>query len=160
MNFSIIAAIDLNFGIGKDGQLLAHLPEDLKRFKKITIGHTVIMGRKTFESLPNGPLPGRKNIILSTKLEAVKNAIICPNLHCVFEHCDKQNENFIIGGSQIYKLFLPFVDKFYLTIIQHVFEADSFFPKINFANYQKVCFSYHRRDSKNKYDFSFVILKK
>ena len=132
MSFSIIAAVAENYAIGKDNDLLCHLPGDLKRFKQITSGNTVIMGRKTFLSLPNGALPNRRNIVISRSQNLnFKNVEIVASIGEAIKICDADKENFIIGGGEIYKQFLPFVDKIYLTKIHAVFDGDTFFPELN-----------------------------
>ncbi|MBQ4061749.1 MAG: dihydrofolate reductase [Christensenellaceae bacterium] len=126
-----ILAADLNFGIGKNNELLAHIPEDLKRFKSITMGKPVIMGRKTYESLPGKkPLPGRENIILSRTLESAEGFIVVNSKEELFSILKDPDEAFVIGGGEIYKLLLPYCTDIYLTVIEHIFDADTFFPNI------------------------------
>jgi dihydrofolate reductase len=136
---SIIAAIDLNHAICKDGKLLCHLPNDLKRFKKLTTGKTVIMGRKTWDSLPEKfkPLPKRENVILTKRYRDNYNSIINGQLvyfynnleDAINKHTINGEEVFIIGGQSIYEQTIDIADKLYLTQIYHKFEnADTFFP--------------------------------
>ena len=133
MNLSIIAAVAENNAIGKDNDLLVYLSEDLKRFKKLTTGHGIVMGRKTFESLPNGALPNRKNIVLTgNKDYKAKDCIIVHSL----EEAIQQEENgeglFIIGGASVYQLFIAYAERLYITQIHKSFpEADTFFPEIS-----------------------------
>lgn len=140
MSFSIIVARDLNNGIGKDNKLLFHIKEDMKRFKDLTTNHIVIMGRKTKESLPKGHLPNRINIVLSKHccrrqypiLDDTKDmdSLItsCSNIDTLINtYKDSEEEVFIIGGSSIYKQFLPYCDKIYLTRINSIKDSDSFF---------------------------------
>ena len=115
MNISMIVAVDSNGGIGKDNKLLWHIPGDLKRFKEITTGKTVVMGRKTFESLPfkNG-LPNRKNICLTrTPKDSIENVTYINDINIILNNSEE--EIFIIGGAEIYKLFMPYCNKLYLT---------------------------------------------
>jgi len=136
MSYSIIVAIAENNAIGANNDLLWHIPEDLKRFKKITTGHTIIMGKKTFESLPNGPLPNRRNIVISDiKNDCVEGCIVVDSIQNAMEACNPNEENFIIGGGSIYKQFLDIADKIYLTKVHRNYAADVFFPKIDFNNW-------------------------
>lgn len=155
---SIIVALAENGAIGKQQQLLCHLPEDLKRFKKITVGHPVIMGRKTFESLPNGALPNRMNIVL-TRSERVSfaGAVTCDSLEKALKLCKEEDEVFVIGGAAVYKSVLERADKLYLTRIHHSFEeADTFFPEIEEADWVEVEKVYFPSDEKHAYAYSFV----
>lgn len=137
MSFTIIVAIAKNNAIGKDNELLWHISGDLKRFKNITSGNTVIMGRRTFFSLPNGALPNRRNIVITDCPEDY-----CPGAEKVssieesMTICDSEKENFIIGGGMIYKQFLPIANKIYLTIVDRDYAADVFFPEINYDDWE------------------------
>lgn len=132
MNFSIIVAISENYAIGKNNNLLCHISGDLKRFKQITTGHTIIMGKNTFLSLPNGALPNRRNIVISSKKNNDYNGVeVVNSIEKAIEIADKDKENFIIGGGTIYKQFMPYVNKIYLTKIHEIFDADVFFPEID-----------------------------
>ena len=139
MTISIIAAIAENNVIGKDNDLIWHISEDLKRFKKLTSGHTIIMGRKTYESLPFKPLPNRKNIILSGKTDLkFKGAIVVTGIEDALKKCDGEEEIFICGGATIYKYFLPVSDKMYITKVYKEFEGDTFFPEINLDEWELI----------------------
>ncbi len=128
---SIIVAIAENNAIGKDNDLLYHIPGDLPRFKKITSGHSVIMGRNTYLSLPNGALPNRKNIVISDNLkDCFDGCIIVHSIEEAIEKCMGETEVFVIGGGMIYKQFMPIADKIYLTKVHEKPEADTFFPEI------------------------------
>lgn len=130
---SFIVAIAQNNAIGCENRLLWHIPSDLKRFKSITIGHTVVMGMSTYESLPFKPLKDRRNIVLTRKAEIQLPG--CEIAHSVDEALNMlkpDEENFIIGGAQIYEAFLPYADKLILTIVHKDFKADTFFPEIAF----------------------------
>jgi dihydrofolate reductase len=134
---SLIVAMAQNRAIGLNNTMPWHLPADLKRFKKLTSGHTVMMGRKTFESLPNGPLPNRRNIIISETLNPVP--LGCEKAESISDAlrlAEHDEEIFIIGGGSIYEQFLPKADKLYLTIIEADFEADTYFPVINFRDWE------------------------
>ena len=127
MEVNMIVAAGKDGSIGKHGDLIWHLPDDLKRFKSITMGHPVIMGRKTWESLPKRPLPGRKNIVLTHNDEYSENGCIAVNtVEAALSACEGAVP-FIIGGEQIYKLFMPYVSRIYLTEIDSECEdADAF----------------------------------
>lgn len=129
---SIIVAVAENNVIGKDNKLIWHLPEDLKRFKKLTTGHTIIMGRKTFESLGR-VLPNRKHVILCNDMELNiedENVEVLEDISMLKQYIDSTEENFIIGGATIYKLLLPYANKIYLTLIHEKFEGDVFFQRL------------------------------
>lgn len=127
---SIIVAMDNNRGIGYKGNLLTFLPGDLPRFKKITSCHTVIMGRKTFDSLPKGPLPNRRNIVITrNKTLKIDGVTIVNSLEEAVNICDKEDESFVIGGGEIYAQALKISQKLYITHIKKSFESDTFFPE-------------------------------
>ena len=141
-NLSIIVAIAKNNGIGKDNQLLYWLPNDLKRLKALTTGHTVIMGRKTFDSLPKGALPNRRNIVLSRQ-----DGLVCAGAECftsleeALAHCNAEEEIFIMGGASVYKEALPLTHRLYITLVHDTGkQADAFFPDQYFLRYSiSVC---------------------
>jgi dihydrofolate reductase len=163
MKISIVVAIAEDYAIGKNNGLLCHLPADMKMFRELTTGHTVIMGRKTFESLPNGPLPKRKNIVISHTLrnKAGDNYFVCSSLEKAFELCANEEEVFIIGGAQIYREALEKADFLYVTWIKHSFaDADTFFPVIDVEKWKEVDRKDFQADEKNIYDYSFVTYKK
>lgn len=154
---SIIVAIAENNAIGKDNQLLWHLSDDLRRFKKITDGHSIVMGRNTYNSLPRRPLPGRTNIVLTTK----KNDIIegCQMAYSVdeaYDLCSDKSENFIIGGGMIYRQFLHLAQKMYVTEVHAAFDANVFFPEIDPAEWEVTEEEFHKADEKHAYDFTFI----
>ncbi len=130
---SIIVATDERGAIGKDNQLLWHLPNDMKYFRELTTGHTVIMGRRTFESLPKGALPNRKNIVLTTTPDAhFDNCLVYHTLWNALIACEDEDEVFIIGGGSVYRQALEVADKLYLTMVHHTFpDADTFFPHVD-----------------------------
>ncbi len=159
-NISIIVAIDENNAIGKDNELLCHIPGDLQRFKKITMGHPVVMGRNTFESLPGGRLQGRKNIVISDdKNDNFEGCEMAYSIEAAIEKMDDTGENFIIGGGSVYKQFLPLSNKLYLTIIHKKFDADTFFPKINYAEWDEIEREYNPANEKHDFAFSYVTYK-
>ncbi len=137
-NISIIVAAGANDAIGKDNRLLWKLSDDLRRFKKLTTGHTVIMGRRTFLSLPNGPLPDRRNIVISdVPGEKFEGCTMAGSIEEAMNLLDDE-EAFVIGGGMIYKQFLPHARKIYLTRVEHHFEADTFFPAINYDEWNEI----------------------
>lgn len=155
---SIIVAIANNNVIGKDNKLIWHIPEDLKRFKKITTGHTIIMGRKTFESLGK-VLPNRKHIILCNDMDLNidnENVIVLNDIKLLKEYIDSEEENFVIGGATIYKLLLPFTEKMYITKIDEEFEGDVYFPKINETEWKTVKEESGVKDEENPYDYKYI----
>jgi len=156
---SIIVAIDEQNAIGRNNQLLCHLPNDLKYFKNITQGHTIIMGRKTFESLPNGALPNRRNIILTHNKDLhYDNAETADSIETAIKSCEKEKNIFIIGGGTLYEKALPLADILYITHIHHKFEgADTFFPKIDCNIWKQSSRIDNPADEKNKYPHSFVV---
>ena len=156
---SIIVIIDEQNAIGKNGDLLCHLPNDLKHFKRITEHHTIVMGRKTFESLPKGALPNRQNIVLTNDKNAhFDNCIICHSLDEVWQHCNDEKEVFFVGGGEIYKTMLPEADKLYLTRIHHTFEnADTFFPEIDFDEWELIDRQENSADERHRYDYTFLL---
>lgn len=153
---TIIAAIAKKNAIGNNNQLIWHLPADLKRFKKVTSNHHVIMGRKTFESLGK-PLPNRTNIIITRNSNfKAAGCIIVNSLQHAIE-VSKEDENpFILGGAEIYMQAIEIADKLDLTFVHHQFDADAFFPKIDTSVWKEIYKEDFKADKKNKYDYSFV----
>lgn len=136
-NISIIVAIAENYAIGLDNKLLWHLSDDLKRFKKITTGHTMIMGRNTFLSLPNGALPNRRHIVISDiEGESFEGCEMAGSIDKAVTLAGENDECFVIGGGMVYKQFLPIAGKLYLTRVHQSFEADTFFPEIDFSEWE------------------------
>ena len=162
MNVSIIAAVSKNFVIGYKGIIPWHIPEDLKRFKKITSGHHIIMGRKTYEAIGH-PLPDRTNVVITRNKKYKAQGCVIVNSFkeaIVFAKNNKEMEAFIIGGEQIYKLALPIADKIYLTRVHHNFKGDSFFPKINTDNWKEIYRQNHPKDKDNPFPNEFIIFEK
>ena len=155
---SIIVAIAKNNVIGKDNKLIWHLPEDLKRFKRLTTNHNIIMGRKTFESLGR-VLPNRKHIVLCNDMKLDindENVEIMDNIDKLKEYEEAEEENFVIGGATIYKLLLPKANKLYITKINQEFEGDVYFPEIDEGIWKVVESKKGIKDEKNPYDYEYV----
>ena len=157
---TIIAAIANNNALGINNKLIWHLPEDLKRFKRVTNGHHVIMGRKTFESLGK-PLPNRTTIIITrNKNYKANNCIVVNSLDEALKNAKQDKNPFILGGAEIYKLAMPIADKLDLTIVHYEFEADAFFPEIDTSIWKETSREKFKADEMNKYDYSFVTYEK
>lgn len=156
---SIIVATDLKGGIGKDNALLWHLPNDLKRFKNITSGHPIIMGRKTFDSIGRA-LPNRLNIVISNNKELRIDG--CTVVHSLAEAMDlvKNEDAFIIGGGNIYEQAMELADKIYLTKVDVILDADTYFPTIDDAKWEVIYSEQHHRDEKHAYNYEFIDLLK
>jgi dihydrofolate reductase len=159
---SIIAAIGKNNEIGADNNLLWHLPNDLKRFKELTTNHTIIMGRKTFDSLPKGALPNRTNVVISRNPDfKPNNCIIFSSLKEALGHFKDQNEIFVIGGASIYLQALDYTEKLYLTKVYHTFEkAETFFPEINKNEWIKLETEDYLPDARHPFSYTFETLIK
>ncbi|MCE2617164.1 MAG: dihydrofolate reductase [Phocaeicola sp.] len=157
-HISIIVAIDKNNAIGKGNDLLYHLPNDLKRFKALTTGNTVVMGRKTFESLPKGALPNRRNIVLSRqKGITFPGAEHYISLEEALKHCSEDEKVFIIGGASVYKDALPLADELRLTKIDDAAsEADAYFPPIQYKYWEEKSEEKHPADERHTHSYMFV----
>lgn len=154
---SIIVAIAKNNAIGKDNKLLWHISDDLKRFKKITSGCTVIMGKNTFYSLPVRPLPNRKNIVITdTPNEQIEGCIMAYSIDDAINKCDDTQENFIIGGASVYGQFLTIANKLYITKVDKDFEGDCFFPEINMNEWMLISTENGQPDGKNDFKYSYL----
>ena len=153
---TLIAATSTNNALGKDNQLVWHLPDDFKRFKALTSEHYIIMGRKTFESFPK-PLPNRTHVIITrnTSYEAPEGCIVVLSLEEAIKICPKNEEIFIIGGGEIYKQSIDMADKVELTRVHTTVEADTFFPEINPEQWELVFEELHLKDEKHAFDFTF-----
>lgn len=157
---TMIAAIAENNALGKDNDLLWHLPDDFKRFKQITSGHYIIMGRKTFESFPK-PLPNRTHVIITRQKEYhPEGCIVVDSIEKAIEACPKGEDIFIIGGGEIYTLGMDFADSLEITRVHESFEADAFFPEIDRNKWNLISEEYHPADEKHKYDFSYQTFTK
>ena len=161
MTLSIIVAVASDGAIGRANDLLWHLPADLKRFKELTTGHTILMGRKTFESLPRGPLPNRRNIIISRSLPAQPGAEVYPTIQQAMEACASDEEVFIIGGGAIYRQLLPDTERIYLTRVQASFpDAEVFFPELDPTEWIEEAREVYPRDERNEYDTELLLLRR
>lgn len=153
---TIIAAVARNGAIGYKGKLIYWLPEDMKRFRLLTTGNTIIMGRKTFLSLPKGALPNRRNIVLSTTETTFQGCDVYTSLEDALKHCSADEQVFIIGGASVYEQALPIADRLCLTEVDDVpTHADTFFPKFG-DEWKKVFHENHEKDEKHAQNFSFV----
>jgi len=156
-NISIIVAIAENLAIGKDNLLLWHISEDLKRFKKLTTGHTLIMGRNTFLSLPNGALPKRRHIVISDQVgETFEGCEMATSIEEAIQMAGDSDECFVIGGGMVYKQFLPVAGKLYLTQVHESFEADTFFPEIDFSKWKALASEEVEAGDKNEYAHTYT----
>lgn len=154
---SIIVAVARNNAIGYGNKLLYWLPDDLKRFKTLTTGHTIIMGRKTFESLPKGALPNRRNIILTRNPDfRAADAEVFRSLADALAQCQPEEEVFIIGGESVYKEAIGLASRLYVTAIEDTpAQADAFFPDIDSGKWQLIQSIPHEADAKHEYGFQF-----
>ena len=159
-NISIIVAIAENFAIGRNNELLFHLPNDLKRFKKITMGCPLIMGRNTLLSLPKWPLPGRRNIVITDRTD--DDFPGCELVHSTEEALElvkEEQEAFVIGGGSVYRQFFPLAQKLYLTLVHLPFEADTWFPEIDFSAWMELSREEYF-DEKNNFHYSYLNLER
>ena len=161
MSVHAIVAVASDWAIGRQGELLCHLPADMKHFKEVTMGHSIVMGRKTFESFPRRPLPGRQNIVITrnrqwqypgvTVVHSVEEAIAAAETQDVF----------IIGGADVYAQTLPMVEVLHLTVIHARWAcADAYFPTFDMTEWQEVEREHHTSDHRNAYEFDFITLKR
>ena len=156
-NISIIVAIAENRAIGKDNRLLWHISEDLKRFKKLTTGHTLIMGRNTFLSLPDGALPNRRHIVISDQQgETFEECEMAGSIEEAISLAGESDECFVIGGGMVYAQFLPVAGKLYLTKVHETFEADTFFPDIDFTQWKALESEEVAAGDKNQYSHTYT----
>jgi dihydrofolate reductase len=159
-NISIIVAVAGNFAIGKNNGLLFHLPDDLKRFKKITSGHSLIMGRNTLLSLPVWPLPNRRHIVVTDKKDDVfAGCEVVFSIDEAVKKVDNEAEAFVIGGGMVYRLFYPLAQKLYLTLVHKNFEADVYFPEIDFTEWKEIMRE-DFYDESNGFNYSFLNLER
>jgi dihydrofolate reductase len=158
---TLIAATSENNALGKDNDLVWHLPDDFKRFKALTSGHYIVMGRKTFESFPK-PLPNRTHVIITRQkdYEVPEGCIVVNSLTKAIEISPENEEIFIIGGGQIYKQSIEIADKIELTRVHTTVEADTFFPEIDETIWEIIQSEYHPKDEKHQYDFTYLTFVK
>ena len=155
---SIIVAIAENYAIGKNNDLLWHIPEDLKRFKRLTTGHTIIMGKKTYESLPKRPLPGRRSIVITDDpKDQFEGCITVLSIDEAIKQSDPSVENFIIGGASIYRQLLPLADRLYLTKVHRSFDGDVYFPEIDFNEWKLISKEDFPADQHNDFSYSNLV---
>lgn len=154
---TIIVAAGENDAIGKDNQLIWHLKDDLQRFKKLTSGHHIIMGRKTFETFPK-PLPNRTHIVITRQKDykVPEGVLVVDSLEKAINLAKNDTQPFIIGGGEIYKQSMGLADKIELTRVHANFDADTFFPKIDTSIWKEVDNTFHKKDSEHDYEFSFI----
>jgi dihydrofolate reductase len=155
---NIIVAISENYAIGKSGDLLCYLPDDLKHFKALTTGATVVMGKKTFFSLPRRPLPNRRNIVLTRDVTFVQEGVdVAHSIPDLLTMLMPEERVFIIGGGEVYRQFMPLAKQLHITHIHHSWEdADTFFPDIDPAIWECTDEEYHEADDKHQYAFTFA----
>ncbi len=156
-----IVAVASDWAIGRQGDLLCHLPADMRHFKETTMGHSIIMGRKTFESFPRRPLPGRQNIVITRNPDWQSPGVTV--VHSLDEAIAVAQTDvaFVIGGAQVYEQALPRVDVLHLTVIHARWAtADAFFPALDMAEWEEVEREHHGSDHKNAYEFDFITLKR
>lgn len=159
--FSIIVALSQNNVIGKNQDLLWHISADLKRFKQITSEATVIMGRKTYLSLPKRPLPNRRNIVLTSQQNLqLDGCEVVSSLETIEQMVDRENEHFVIGGGSVYEQFLPLADKLYVTWVYKDFDGDTFFPKIEEEEWELIEQSPRFHDEESQLDYAYFTYKR
>ncbi|HEY1024093.1 MAG TPA: dihydrofolate reductase [Sphingobacteriaceae bacterium] len=156
MILSNIVVVDQNGGIGKNNQLLVHFPADLKHFKKITTGHSVIMGRKTYDSMGKA-LPNRRNIVITRQQDlSLPGAEVVHSMNAAIDLCKNEGEVFVIGGAEIFNFSVPQSNRIYLTRIHATFDADTFFPPIDPEIWREEDREDHEADEKNPFRYSFI----
>jgi dihydrofolate reductase len=158
---SIIVAVSDDWGIGKDNELLWHIPGDLKRFKRLTMGMCIIMGKKTWESLPNKPLPGRKNVVLTDiPHECIDCSVTAYSVEDAISKCGRGEEIFVIGGGSVYRQFMQIADRLYITHVHRKAPADVYFPKIDRRRWKitecEECIS----EDDNRIPYSYIIYER
>jgi dihydrofolate reductase len=158
---SIIVAVSDDWGIGKDNELLWHISEDLKRFKRLTFGKTVIMGKKTWESLPKRPLPGRKNVVLTDNPdELIENSVTAYSIEDALGKCEMNEEIFIIGGGSIYRQFMPVADRLYITHVHKKAAADIYFPEIDLKAWEVTEKEEYMSDGEEGIPYTYTIYER
>jgi dihydrofolate reductase len=158
---SIIVAVSEDWGIGKDNRLLWHIPEDLKRFKKLTFGNTLIMGKKTWESLPRKPLPGRKNIVLTDDPdELIDYSVTAYSIEDALGKCGNEEEIFVIGGGSVYSQFMPITDRLYITKVHKTAPADVYFPEIDPQIWEVVEKEDFKAEENEGISYSYIIYER
>ena len=159
MTIHLIAAVARNLAIGNENKLLYWLPNDLKRFKQLTTGHTILMGRRTYDSLPHGALPNRRNIVLTRSKHAIEGCECFTSLEEALKHCSAEEDIYVIGGESVYRQAIEKADVLNLTEIDHTpDEADAFFPP--YDEWQKVWREDHAPDERHAHAYAFVDYKR
>ncbi|KAA8486353.1 dihydrofolate reductase [Arcticibacter tournemirensis] len=159
VNLNIIVATDSKGGIGKNNALPWHLPADLKYFKALTTGHTIIMGRKTFESIGKA-LPNRRNIVITRQDLKLSDAEVAHSLESAISLCNEDDDVFVIGGAEIFRLALPKANRLFITLIHHEFDTDTFLPEIERGTWKEVKREDKQPDDKNRFSYSFLTFEK
>ena len=162
MTISIIAAVAKNRAIGFENKLIYWLPNDLKRFKALTTGHTIVMGRNTFESLPKGALPNRRNVVLSTTVKELPGCEVFPTLDAALQSCQPDEDIYIIGGARVYEQAISKADRLCLTEVDDIpAQADTFFPEFGSdPSWQLISREDHDPDEKNPFPYSFLTYRR
>ena len=151
----MIAAVAENNALGKNNELVWHLPNDFKRFKSLTTGHHIIMGRKTFESFPK-PLPNRTHVVITRQINYnPEGCIVVDSMEKAIALCPENEASFIIGGGEIYNLGLPFTDKLEITRVHHSFDADAYFPPIDADEWKEIQSEFNQKDDKHLFDYTY-----
>ncbi|PZX92406.1 dihydrofolate reductase [Flavobacterium aquariorum] len=151
----MIAAVAENNALGKNNELVWHLPNDFKRFKFLTTGHHIIMGRKTFESFPK-PLPNRTHVVITrNKNYNPEGCIVVDSIEKAISICPENETSFIIGGGEIYNLGLQFADQLEITRVHHSFDADAFFPEINSGDWKEIQSEFNPIDEKHQFAYTY-----
>jgi len=158
---SIIVAVSEDLGIGNNNELLWHIPEDMKRFRKLTYGKTVIMGKKTWESLPKRPLPGRKNIVLTDiPEECIDCSVTAYSIDDALSKCEKGEEIFVIGGGSIYRQFMDIADRLYITLVHKKAPADVYFPEIERKTWKVIEKEEFKPEDKEGIPYTYIIYER
>jgi dihydrofolate reductase len=153
---SMIVAMGENNAIGKDNDLLWHLPDDFKHFKSVTMGKPIVMGRKTYESIGR-PLPGRENIVVThDDSYVVDDVTVVHSIDAALEACEKYDDVMVIGGASFYQQMMLKAERLYITMVHQSFEADAFFPSISETKWREIDREEHVADEKHRYNFSFI----
>ena len=155
MQINVIAAVARNRAIGLRNKLIYWLPDDLKRFKALTTGHTIVMGRNTYESLPKGALPNRRNVVLSTTVNQLPGCDVYPSLDAALADCRDDEEVYVIGGARVYAEVMAVADRLCLTEVDDTpAEADAFFP--DYSGWKAIAHEHHEADERHAFGFDFV----
>lgn len=158
---SIIVAVSEDWGIGKDNELLWHISEDLKRFKRLTSGNIVIMGKKTWESLPRKPLPGRQNIVLTDNPdELIGNSVTAYSINDALGKCEPDKEIFIIGGGSIYRQFMQIADRLFITHVHRKAPADIYFPVIDRSIWEVTEEEEFKTDDNDEIPYTYTVYRR